>query len=182
MKYKVFITDVFMVCMTVWASFFQLGRACVCWLLTSQAGGWTVSCVCGLMLPNPLPLFNCYYSVRSCCVFLGKGSYFISSFCLWLNVSAALLAIFAHFNSLLHPNKNIRPLSQPITHVGPRKLATSSIGLISLTRFSTAVSPGFSGSLSWTFHQLPASWFTRNEGPEEISFGLRLECWHASRR
>lgn len=44
--------------------------------------------------------------------------------------------------------------SWPITHIGPRKIATSSIGLISLTRFSTAVSPRFSGSLSWTFHQL----------------------------
>lgn len=106
------------------------------------------------MLPDSLPLLNCYYSVRSCCVFLKKGSYFISSFCLWLNVSAALSAIFARFNSLLHPNKNIHPLSLPITHVGPRKIATSSIGLISLNRFSTAVSPRFSGSLSWTFHQL----------------------------
>lgn len=107
------------------------------------------------MLLGSLPLLNCYYSVRSCCVFLRKGSYFISSFCLCLNASGALSAIFARFNSLLHPNKNIHPLSWPITHVGPRKIATSSIGLISLTRFSTAVSPGFSGSLSRTFHQLP---------------------------
>jgi len=59
----------------------------------------------------PLPLLRCYYSVRSCSVFLRKGSYFISSFCLGLNASGALSAIFARFNSLLHPNKNIHPLS-----------------------------------------------------------------------
>lgn len=85
------------------------GRACVCSLLIRQAGGTTVSCVCERVAPDLLPPLNCYYSVRSCCVFLRKGSYFISSFCPCLNVSDALSAIFAHFNSLLHPNENIHP-------------------------------------------------------------------------
>lgn len=54
-----------------------------------------------------------YYSVRNHGDFLRKGNYFISSFCLGLNASNALSAIFAHFHSLLHPNKNIHPLSWP---------------------------------------------------------------------
>lgn len=137
----------------------------------------------------PLPLLRCYYSVRSCSVFLRKGSYFISSFCLGLNASGALSAIFARFNSLLHPNKNIHPRLGPITHVGPRKIATSSIGLISLTRFWTAVSTGLSGSLSCIFHQayrtLPVESPERErerpgwERPSLLSAGQK-EAWNST--
>ncbi len=102
---------------------------------------------------GPLSLSCDAIILSGAAVFLRKGSYFISSFCLGLNASGALSAIFARFNSLLHPNKNIHPRLGPITHVGPRKIATSSIGLISLTRFWTAVSTGLSGSLSCIFHQ-----------------------------
>lgn len=56
-----------------------------------------------------LRLLSCYYSVKSCCVFQRKGSYFISTFCLSVNASAALAAIFACFNCPLHPNENIQP-------------------------------------------------------------------------
>lgn len=52
------------------------------------------------MLRVLLHLLSRYYSVKSRCVFPQKGSYFISSFCLRLNVSDALWAIIVCFN---HP-------------------------------------------------------------------------------
>lgn len=79
-------------------------RECVCSLLIRHAGGTTVSCVLELVVQDLLHLLSCYYSVKSCCVFPRKGSYFISTFCLCLNVSDALSAIFTCFNSALHPN------------------------------------------------------------------------------
>lgn len=50
------------------------------------------------MLRVLLHLLSRYYSVKSRCVFPQKGSYFISSFCLRLNVSDALWAIIVCFN------------------------------------------------------------------------------------
>lgn len=108
---------------------------CVCSLLIRRAGGTTVSCVLELVVPDLLHLLRCYYSVKSCCVFPGKGSYFISTFCLSLNVSDALSAIFTCFNSALHPNQNIQPFFCPITVGSPRKIGISSIGVIPHTRF-----------------------------------------------
>lgn len=63
----------------------------------------------GRALRARLRLLSCYYSVKSCCVFQSKGSYFISSFCLCVNASAVLAAILACFNCPLHPNENIQP-------------------------------------------------------------------------
>lgn len=67
-------------------------------------------------------------------------------------------ALFQQYSLVSTPfsirTKIYTPCLGPITHVGPRKIATSSIGLISLTRFWTAVSPGLSGSLSCVFHQV----------------------------
>lgn len=67
-------------------------------------------------------------------------------------------ALFQQYSLVSTPfsirTKIYTPCHGPITHVGPRKIATSSIGLISLTRFWTAVSPGLSGSLSCVFHQV----------------------------
>ena len=84
-------------------------RECVRSLLIRRAGGTTVSCVLELVVRDLLHLLSCYYSVKSCRVFPKKGSYFISTFCLCLNVSDALSAIFTCFNSVLHPNQNIQP-------------------------------------------------------------------------
>lgn len=65
-----------------------------------QAGCTTVSCVLKLIVPDLLHLLSCYYSVKSCCVFVKKGSYFISTFCLYLNASDALSAIFTPLSIL----------------------------------------------------------------------------------
>lgn len=84
---------------------------CVCTEATLAAGvclftssGTIVSCVSGLILCVLLHLLHRYYSVKSCCVFPWKGSYFISSFCLGLNVSDALWAIIICFNHPVESN------------------------------------------------------------------------------
>lgn len=77
-----------------------------------QNGKWATKSLpvhSGRALRALLRLLSCYYSVKSCCVFQRKGSYFISSFCLRVNASAALAAIFACFNCPLHPKENIQP-------------------------------------------------------------------------
>lgn len=75
----------------------------------------------GRALRGLLRLLSCYYSVKSCCVFQSKGSYFISSFCLCVNASGALAAIFACFNGPLHPNQNIQPFFAPRLSLAPKE-------------------------------------------------------------
>lgn len=77
-----------------------------------QNGKWatkSLPVLSGRALRALLCLLSRYYSVKSRCVFQGKGSYFISSLCLRVNASAALAAIFACFNCPLRPNQNIQP-------------------------------------------------------------------------
>lgn len=75
----------------------------------------------GRALRALLRLLSCYYSVKSRCVFQSKGSYFISSFCLCVNASGALAAIFACFNGPLHPNQNIQPFFAPRLSLAPKE-------------------------------------------------------------
>lgn len=74
-----------------------------------------------------LRLLRCYYSVKSCCVFQSKGSYFISSFCLCVNASAALAAIFACFNCPPHPNENIQPFFARQLSLAPQERESSQL-------------------------------------------------------
>lgn len=82
---------------------------------------------------------------------LWSGCYFISTFCLGLNVNDALSAIYGRSSSLLQPYINIQHPSQPITHFRPGKIVTSFIGQI-LSQFPTAVCFHLWGSLSSSFH------------------------------
>lgn len=80
-----------------------------------------------------------------------SGCYFISTFCLRLNVNDALSAIFGCSSSPLQPYINIQHPSRPITHFRPGKIVTSFIGQI-LSQFPTAVCFHLWGSLSSSFH------------------------------
>lgn len=82
---------------------------------------------------------------------LRSGCYFISTFCLRLNVNDALSAIYGRSSSLLQPYINIQHPSRPITHFRPGKIVTSFIGQI-LSQFPTAVCFHLRGSLSSSFH------------------------------
>lgn len=82
---------------------------------------------------------------------LRPGCYFISTFCLGLNVNDALSAIYSRLNSLPLPYINIQHPSRPITHFRPGKIVTSFIGQI-LSQFPTAVCSHLWGSLSSSFH------------------------------
>lgn len=90
-----------------------------------QDGKWatkSLPVLSGRALQALLRLLSCYYSVKSRCVFQRKGSYFISSFCLRVNASAALAAIFACFNCPLHPNKNIQPFFARQLSLAPQEM------------------------------------------------------------
>lgn len=82
---------------------------------------------------------------------LRSGCYFISTFCLRLNVNDALSAIYGRSSSPLQPYINIQHPSWPITHFRPGKIVTSFIGQI-LSQFPTAVCFHLRGSLSSSFH------------------------------
>lgn len=82
---------------------------------------------------------------------LRSGCYFISTFCLRLNVNDALSAIYGRSSSPLQPYINIQHPSWPITHFRPGKIVTSFIGQI-LSQFPTAVCFHLWGSLSSSFH------------------------------
>lgn len=82
---------------------------------------------------------------------LWSGCYFISTFCLRLNVNDALSAIYGRSSSPLQPYINIQHPSRPITHFRPGKIVTSFIGQI-LSQFPTAVCFHLRGSLSSSFH------------------------------
>lgn len=125
--------------------------ACVC---VHASEGWqgtsAISSFWGLLADHCTgpPLWNV---VILSWALLQSGCYFISTFCLRLNVNDALSAIYSCSSSLLQPYINIQHPSLPITHFRPGKIVTSFIGRI-LSQFPTAVCFHLWGSLSSSFH------------------------------
>lgn len=149
-----------------WSSSFprtpSWGHLCKLWMFVYQSG------------PSPLSSFEClkrhfdhflilrpthgpthgpphWNVVILSWVFLRSGCYFISTFCLRLNVNDARSAIYRRLNSRLQPYINIQHPSRPIIHFRPGKTVTSFIGQ-NLWQFPTAVCFHLWGSLSSSFH------------------------------